>query len=152
LGCRILNTPRARFTPFTAASAAASNPHLTSGALPNSRIFCNLRRGDVDWADVILPAATTQNASFHCMEPASPLPPNSHDATAINPDNSAESRTQLMGQIFFGRYHIRRELGEGGMGKVVLAEDLELGVSVAVKMLRDRPAVGTAATGRLKEE
>ena len=41
-----------------------------------------------------------------------------------------------MGQAFGTRYHIIRELGVGGMGAVYQAWDAELGVAVAVKVIR----------------
>ena len=48
----------------------------------------------------------------------------------------ANSGPLEMGQAFGTRYHIIRVLGVGGMGAVYQAWDAELGVSVAVKVIR----------------
>jgi len=46
----------------------------------------------------------------------------------------------LIDQVFDGRYRVVRKLGTGGMANVYLAEDQELGRSVAIKMLDERHA------------
>jgi tetratricopeptide (TPR) repeat protein len=55
------------------------------------------------------------------------------DATLPRP----EGATPLaLGQAFANRYHIIRILGEGGMGCVFHAWDAELGIAVAIKVIR----------------
>ena len=61
-----------------------------------------------------------------------------HDSTAdpaASDDDSVEGPL-LVGQRFGTRYQINRVLGVGGMGAVYEAWDAELGVSVAVKVIR----------------
>lgn len=41
------------------------------------------------------------------------------------------------GTIIGGRYRIIRDLGQGGMASVYLAQDIELGIHVALKLMRD---------------
>ena len=43
----------------------------------------------------------------------------------------------MIGQVFLGRYEAVRLLGEGGMGKVYLARQLDLGRQVVVKVMHD---------------
>ena len=66
-------------------------------------------------------------------------PPDSGDsATAIPGTVSApaDSGPLVAGQAFGSRYHIIRALGVGGMGAVYQAWDAELGVAVAIKVIR----------------
>ena len=50
-----------------------------------------------------------------------------------------------------GRYRIERELGEGGMAAVYLAEDIKHRRSVAVKVLRPELAAAVGADRFLRE-
>jgi serine/threonine protein kinase/tetratricopeptide (TPR) repeat protein len=63
-----------------------------------------------------------------------------NDATIIAGSGAAAGTSPAsilsVGQDFGKRYHILRELGVGGMGAVYQAWDAELGVAVAVKVIR----------------
>jgi eukaryotic-like serine/threonine-protein kinase len=58
----------------------------------------------------------------------------------------------LIGTLFDGRYRIVRKLGTGGMANVYLAEDQELGRSVAIKILDDRHAADEQFVERFRRE
>ena len=47
----------------------------------------------------------------------------------------ADQSHGILGQILDGRYHVLELIGEGGMGRVYLAEHVEIGRRVAVKIL-----------------
>src|SRR5918996_1708802 len=61
-----------------------------------------------------------------------------------------EMKPELPAQVA-GRYQIERELGEGGMGIVYAARDLQLNRPVALKRVR-RGAEDNTARERLKRE
>src|SRR5262249_1144377 len=46
----------------------------------------------------------------------------------------------MLGRVFLGRYETIRLLGEGGMGRVYLARQLDLGRQVVVKVMHDHVA------------
>ena len=56
------------------------------------------------------------------------------DAGAIRGGNPA--RAVSVGDVLAGRYEVRKMLGRGGMGVVVVAWDRTLGTEVAIKLLR----------------
>ncbi|MBA2460656.1 MAG: Stk1 family PASTA domain-containing Ser/Thr kinase [Actinobacteria bacterium] len=58
----------------------------------------------------------------------------------------------LIDTLFDGRYLISRKLGAGGMAKVYLAEDQELGRRVAIKILDDRHASDEQFVERFRRE
>ena len=86
--------------------------------------------------------------------------PGMSDATTIGGGAKAEDRSAgsdgplALGQNFGDRYHIVRLLGLGGMGAVYQAWDTELGVVVAVKVIRPGadPEAAQALERRFKQE
>src|SRR3954465_8904608 len=58
----------------------------------------------------------------------------------------------LIDEIFDGRYRVARKLGTGGMANVYLAEDQELGRSVAIKMLDERHSQDEQFVERFRRE
>jgi serine/threonine-protein kinase len=58
----------------------------------------------------------------------------------------------MNGRIFLGRYETVRELGEGGMGKVYLARQLDLGRQVVVKVMHDQIAADPKFRERFERE
>jgi serine/threonine protein kinase len=50
-------------------------------------------------------------------------------------DFDADDSANFVGQVIDGRYRISELIGEGGMGKVYLAEHVEIGKRVAIKVL-----------------
>lgn len=58
----------------------------------------------------------------------------------------------MIGRIFMGRYEAVRLLGEGGMGKVYLARQLDLGRQVVVKVMHDDVAADPKFRDRFQRE
>ncbi len=58
----------------------------------------------------------------------------------------------MIGQIFLGRYQIRRLLGEGGMGKVYLARQLDHPRDVVVKVMHEHIAADPKFRDRFERE
>lgn len=58
----------------------------------------------------------------------------------------------MIGRIFLGRYEAKRLLGEGGMGRVYLARQLDLGREVVVKVMHDHIATDTKFCDRFQRE
>ncbi|HVP89998.1 MAG TPA: protein kinase [Terriglobales bacterium] len=67
----------------------------------------------------------------------------------------AETETPVQlgpGQIFDRRYRIIEEIGRGGMGRVFKAEDTQLGITVALKIIRPRLSSDARFVDRFKKE
>jgi eukaryotic-like serine/threonine-protein kinase len=58
----------------------------------------------------------------------------------------------MVGRIFLGRYEAIRLLGEGGMGRVYLARQLDLGRQVVVKVMHDHVAKDPLFCERFQRE
>jgi serine/threonine protein kinase len=65
------------------------------------------------------------------MRAPSPGPPSG----AMVPANKPLDANEVIGQVIDGRYRIEKLVGEGGMGRVYLAEHVEIGRRVAMKIL-----------------
>ena len=58
----------------------------------------------------------------------------------------------MVGRVFLGRYEAIRLLGEGGMGRVYLAKQLDLGRQVVVKIMHDHIAADPKFRERFSRE
>jgi serine/threonine-protein kinase len=58
----------------------------------------------------------------------------------------------MLGRVFLGRYETVRLLGEGGMGRVYLARQLDLGRQVVVKVMHDHVAADPTFRERFQRE
>jgi serine/threonine-protein kinase len=58
----------------------------------------------------------------------------------------------MIGRIFLGRYEITRLLGEGGMGRVYLARQVDLGRQVVVKVMHEQIASDAKFRERFQRE
>ena len=58
----------------------------------------------------------------------------------------------MIGRVFLGRYEAVRLLGEGGMGKVYLARQLDLGRQVVIKVMHDHVAQEPKFRDRFQRE
>src|SRR5438132_9657415 len=64
----------------------------------------------------------------------------------------AWGRWCMIGRIFLGRYETVRLLGEGGMGRVYLARQLDLGRQVVVKIMHEQVAADPHVRERFQRE
>ncbi len=74
------------------------------------------------------------------------------DTTAANPASQRAGAEILIGSVVADRYRIERELGQGGMGTVYLAEHVTVGRKVAVKVLTAELSHHPTVARRFKEE
>lgn len=85
--------------------------------------------------------------------PAAAVPPPPPASAARAPSSSrAKERATLKGTIVGGKYRMLDILGEGGMGAVYEAENLNLGRRVAIKVLHPAQAKKKVAVKRFHQE
>jgi tRNA A-37 threonylcarbamoyl transferase component Bud32 len=84
---------------------------------------------------------------------SSPLPFTPRPAAAAPSDNALGAMLLLLpGTLLGGRYSILRLLGQGGMGAVYKARDLELDRVIALKVIRPELAGNPGILQRFKQE
>jgi serine/threonine protein kinase len=74
------------------------------------------------------------------------------DAAAPAAPVAASGGTLAEGQAFGARYRILSLLGAGGMGEVYRAWDAELGLAVALKVIRSQDAIGPSQSAALHKQ
>src|SRR2546423_4737358 len=72
------------------------------------------------------------------------------DGMALHSQNGVT--TDLVGSIVAERYHVLKQLGAGGMGRVYLAEHVKMGRQSAIKVLHPAMARDAEAIGRFNRE
>ncbi|MEM6990788.1 MAG: serine/threonine-protein kinase [Myxococcota bacterium] len=83
-------------------------------------------------SDQTLPSAADSYDEFLCLVAAAPAVPLGPIEDVLRP-----------GEVVDDRYRVLERIGEGAMGLVYLADDLDLGRKAAIKVSTDQPSVAT---------
>jgi serine/threonine protein kinase/tetratricopeptide (TPR) repeat protein len=118
----------------------------SAGAMPAPS---SVSPGPPDDPDLTLPSMASGSSTT--LSNLTPVPPRPH-----RPRNADDTGPLAVGGAFSARYHIIRVLGIGGMGAVYHAWDADLGVAVALKVIRPEatrdPATARELERRFKQE
>jgi eukaryotic-like serine/threonine-protein kinase len=121
---------------------------LPEGSVRCSRCSARAEHAAITGLLTPLPNSPSAPPAFDAVTSAGALP------LAVAPRNETGPLTP--GEAFGSRYHVIRLLGIGGMGAVYQAWDAELGVAVAIKVIRPEvtadPAAGADLERRFKRE
>jgi eukaryotic-like serine/threonine-protein kinase len=119
---------------------------LDVAATEREQFIMRLADGDVEVAEEVkLLLKADQDAGSYIETPAV-------GPEAIRTILQVPSPAVLPGDLLCGRFRIARNVGEGGMGQVFEAVDTELGVQVALKVIRPDIAHNPQALARFRQE
>ncbi len=117
---------------------------VCSSSNPNGSISCERCNSAFEGIDQTLAADLGTHDTDGQGASASP----NHSFSGLNLSGSEFG----VGDVIAGRYRIIRQLGQGGMGTVYEAFDVELERAIALKSIRPDLAANPAALRRLKQE
>lgn len=80
------------------------------------------------------------------------LLPTMPDRPAAAPPPRGAPDSELVGKVIADRYHVLRKVGEGGMGRVYLAEHVKMGRRVALKVMHEAMSFDRDAVLRFQRE
>jgi|GEM_PF-3303315 len=67
-------------------------------------------------------------------------------------EGESDAQQHRTGQVLGGQFRLQQPLGRGGMGQVYLAEQLEVGRPVVIKLLNGQALSGSSGEARFKRE
>jgi len=67
-------------------------------------------------------------------------------------EGESDAQQHRTGQVLGGQFRLQQPLGRGGMGQVYLAEQLEVGRPVVIKLLHGQALSGSSGEARFKRE